>query len=126
MADDAPNLENGSRLDRIERAVEFLATHAATVDGQISSLTDHFDRLFGVVQTVVMTQADAQRRNDERFLELADKFVGLSEKVETMAEKVETIAEKMETLADAQRQTEAHISTLVEVVDDIIRRPPPA
>ena len=98
------------RFERIERQLEFLATHqaqltvsvealreaAARQEGQIAQLTDVLVRLVRVVE-------DEGRRTDER--------------ISLLTEAQRRTDERIGLLTEAQRHTDERINSLISVVD---------
>ena len=95
---------NGHRIDRIERALEQVISVQATHQEALVRLTAVVDHLAEVQHTHAEETDRRFRETDGRFRETDELFRELRERF---------------------RETDERLNSLIEIVDDIIRRRPP-
>ena len=120
MGDEANGNQN-NRLDRIERIVEVL------VNDRVQFRDEHRQLL----KAQVLLYDNVQKLGDN-VLKLGDNVQMLSDSVQKIVEAQATVDQRLATLAAAQAQlataqqhTDEKLAALIDIVDSLIRRPPP-
>jgi conjugal transfer/entry exclusion protein len=57
---------------------------------------------------------------------LTERVDRLTERVDRLTERVDTLAVKVDELAEIQKHTDERLNALISIVDDLVRRQPPA
>ena len=95
--------EEKERYDRIDRQLEFLATHQA----QLSSDLAELQRITAVHSQQIAQQGEQIARHSEQIAEVGDQVRSLTDNVLRLARVVD----------ERDRQTDAKINSLISVVE---------
>lgn len=95
--------EERERYDRIDRQLEFLASHQAQLSSDLAGL-----------QSVVATHSQQIARQGEQIAKQAEQIAGLGSYVQSLADSVLRLGRVVD---ERDRQTDAKINALIQVVE---------
>jgi|ERR1035437_4563955 methyl-accepting chemotaxis protein len=116
-----------SRLDRMERVMEFLIEDHVTFRDEHKSLLTSQVLLTGQVDKLAKTTANLAETTAnlaETTADLVATTGKLTGKMDQLAETMKEVAESQKELAEAQKHTDQRMDALIAVVDGMIRKPP--
>ncbi len=130
-----PQQGDGTRLDRIEKAILRLIETQSNQEARLDRLTQDCHQLL----TAQIFLTDAQRKAEEKIgmladfqtrladfqTRLADFQTRLADSQAQLSESQQRFEATYQRLVETQQHTDERLNALIQIVDEIIRRRPP-
>jgi hypothetical protein len=75
---------------------------------------------------MILQLAQSQVRINDDLARTTARLDTLTDRVDKLTERVDVLVSKVDDLAEMQKHTDQRLNALIDVVDDLVRRPPAA
>jgi chromosome segregation ATPase len=118
MAEESTNGHGESRLDRMERLMEFL------IQDQVAFRDEH-RKFRDDLELVIQDHLALRDEFRDEHRQLLTAQVVLTDRVDKLTQRMDKGAERMDRLAETSQRADERMDALIAVVDGIVRRQPP-
>ena len=105
------------RFERIERQMEFLASHQAQLAVNVEKHSEQVSQLGDFLLRTARLMEDQARRTDQRFQQIAVWMDQLTVRIDQLTDRMDQLTDRLDRLAQAQQHTDERLNTLINVVE---------